>query len=46
MRDLLPNVSIVQIAGQAKTKLTNPNPHDARRELVTEAPDREKTVEL
>jgi hypothetical protein len=41
----LPYVSIVQIAGQAKIKLTKPKPQEARSDSVTDAPACEKTVE-
>lgn len=41
----LPKVSMVQIAGQANTKLTRPKPQDARRDEVTDAPACEKTVD-
>jgi hypothetical protein len=40
-----PKVSIVQTAGQAKTKLTRPNPKEARRAVMLEAPASEKIVE-
>jgi hypothetical protein len=33
-----PNVSMVQIAGQANTKLTSPKPRDAMRASRVEAP--------
>jgi hypothetical protein len=45
-RDLLPKVSIVQIAGHANRKLTSPKPHDANNAPVTEAPASLNTVEL
>lgn len=35
----------LQIAGQAKTKLTNPNPNEARRAVMLFAPDCSKMVE-
>lgn len=41
----LPNVSIVQTAGQANAKLMIPKPHEARRAVVTVAPDLTKTVD-
>jgi hypothetical protein len=40
-----PKVSIVHIAGNAKTKLTSPKPKDARSEVVKSAPDWAKIVE-
>jgi hypothetical protein len=40
-----PKVSIVQIAGQAKVKLTRPNPHEKRRAFLVEAPACAKTVD-
>lgn len=36
-RLLRPNVSIVQMAGQAKTKLTRPKPKEAMRASLSEA---------
>ena len=41
----LPYVSMVQIAGQAKTKLTRPKPQDAKSAAVTDAPASLKTVD-
>jgi hypothetical protein len=40
-----PKLSMVQIAGKAKTKLTSPNPKDARSEVIKSAPDSEKIVD-
>jgi hypothetical protein len=40
-----PKVSMVQTAGHAKTKFTRPKPHVASREVVTDAPAWEKTVD-
>lgn len=40
-----PKVSMVQIAGQAKTKLTRPKPKEAMRASASLAPARRKTVE-
>jgi hypothetical protein len=45
-RPLLPNLSIDQTAGQAKTKLVRPKPHDRRRESVSLKPAVEKMVAL
>ena len=42
---LLPKVSIVQTAGQAKMKLMRPKPHDANSDPVTLAPALENTVD-
>ena len=40
-----PNVSMLQIAGNAKTKQTSPYPNDARSACVVLYPASEKTVE-
>ena len=40
-----PKVSMVHIAGKAKMKLTIPNPKDARRAFMVDAPASAKTVE-
>jgi hypothetical protein len=40
-----PKVSIVQTAGQAKTKFTRPKPKEARRAVFRLAPDWTKIVE-
>jgi hypothetical protein len=40
-----PNVSIVQMAGKAKMKLTMPKPKDARRAPTLLAPDWTKIVD-
>ena len=45
-RFLLPNVSIVQIAGAANTKLTAPKPKDARSAAVWLKPPMTKMFEL
>lgn len=45
-RFLLPNVSIVQTAGAAKTKLTAPKPKDARSAAVWLNPPMTKMFEL
>ena len=45
-RFLLPNVSIVQTAGAAKTKLTAPKPKDARSAAVWLNPPMTKIFEL
>ena len=44
--DRRPNVSIVHTAGQAKRKLINPNPQEARRDCFASKPAEEKIVEL
>ena len=44
-KPLLPKVSIVQIAGKAKTKLTRPKPKDARRAVTLSAPALTKIVD-
>jgi hypothetical protein len=45
-RPLLPNLSIDHTAGQAKTKLVRPKPHDRRSESVSLKPAVEKMVAL
>jgi hypothetical protein len=45
-RPLLPNLSIDQTAGQAKTKFVRPKPQDRRRESVSLKPAVEKMVAL
>lgn len=44
-RERRPQVSMVQTAGQAKMKLTNPKPKEARRACRLPAPAFLKTVE-
>ena len=41
-----PKVSIVQIAGKAKRKFTNPKPNEAMSAVFSEAPPSLKMVEL
>jgi hypothetical protein len=45
-RERRPKVSIVQMAGQAKTKLTRPKPKEAMRASFSVAPACLKTVLL
>lgn len=44
-RDRRPKVSIVKKAGQAKTKFTRPNPKEAIRASLVDAPAWAKIVE-